>query len=64
MNAIIKTVSITDPIATGIAAYLDEIIALRHDLHQYPELAFQDMARRPEGAVHGAAPCGCAAQRA
>ena len=42
MNAIIKTVSITDPIATGIAAYLDEIIALRHDLHQYPELAFQE----------------------
>ncbi|MBB3569550.1 M20 aminoacylase family protein [Rhizobium sp. BK491] len=42
MNAIIKTVSITDPIATGIAAYLDEIVALRHDLHQYPELAFQE----------------------
>ncbi|AGB74707.1 MULTISPECIES: M20 aminoacylase family protein [Rhizobium] len=42
MNAIIKTASITDPIETGIAAYLDEIIALRHDLHQYPELAFQE----------------------
>ncbi|MGY5777508.1 M20 aminoacylase family protein [Rhizobium sp. LEGMi135b] len=42
MNAIIKTASITDPIETGIAVYLDEIIALRHDLHQYPELAFQE----------------------
>ncbi|ASW08477.1 M20 aminoacylase family protein [Rhizobium sp. 11515TR] len=42
MNAIIKTASITDPIETGIAAYLDEIVALRHDLHQYPELAFQE----------------------
>ncbi|MGN6779347.1 amidohydrolase, partial [Rhizobium sp.] len=42
MNAIIKTASITDPIETGIAIYLDEIIALRHDLHQYPELAFQE----------------------
>ncbi|SCB25650.1 M20 aminoacylase family protein [Rhizobium hainanense] len=42
MNAIIKTASITDPIETGIALYLDEIIALRHDLHQYPELAFQE----------------------
>ena len=42
MNAIIKPASVTDQIETGIAAYLDEIIALRHDLHQYPELAFQE----------------------
>ncbi len=42
MNAIIKPASVADQIETGIAAYLDEIIALRHDLHQYPELAFQE----------------------
>ncbi|MBN8948937.1 MULTISPECIES: M20 aminoacylase family protein [unclassified Rhizobium] len=42
MNAIIKTASISDPVERGIAAYLDEIIELRHDLHQYPELAFQE----------------------
>ncbi|GES42449.1 hippurate hydrolase [Rhizobium dioscoreae] len=42
MNAIIKPALVTDQIETGIAAYLDEIIALRHDLHQYPELAFQE----------------------
>ncbi|NTJ62725.1 amidohydrolase [Agrobacterium rhizogenes] len=42
MNAIIKTPSAADQIEAGIAAYLDEIIALRHDLHQYPELAFQE----------------------
>lgn len=33
---------INDPVSQGIATYLDEIIALRHDLHQYPELAFQE----------------------
>lgn len=42
MNAIIKPASVTDQIETRIAAYLDEIVALRHDLHQYPELAFQE----------------------
>ncbi len=42
MNAIIKTPSVSDPVETGIASYLDEIVALRHDLHQYPELAFQE----------------------
>lgn len=42
MNAIIKPASVADQIETGIAAYLDEIIALRRDLHQYPELAFQE----------------------
>lgn len=31
-----------DPVERGIAASLDEIIAFRHDLHQYPELAFQE----------------------
>ncbi|KAA1180335.1 amidohydrolase [Rhizobium tropici] len=42
MNAIITPPLDADQIETGIAAYLDEIIALRHDLHQYPELAFQE----------------------
>lgn len=42
MNVIPKPSRSYDPIETGIAAYLDEFIALRHDLHQYPELAFQE----------------------
>ena len=31
-----------DPVEAGIAVYLEEIIALRRDLHQHPELAFQE----------------------
>lgn len=42
MNVIIKTGFANDPVERGIFAYLDEIIALRRDLHQYPELAFQE----------------------
>lgn len=42
MNVITKTSRSHDRIEVGIAAYLDEFIALRHDLHQYPELAFQE----------------------
>ncbi|WP_349434792.1 M20 aminoacylase family protein [Pararhizobium sp. A13] len=42
MNVIAQTPRLNDPIERGIAAYLDEIVALRHDLHQYPELAFQE----------------------
>lgn len=42
MNVITKTSRSHDPVETGIAAHLDEFIALRHDLHQYPELAFQE----------------------
>ncbi|OBZ94632.1 amidohydrolase [Pararhizobium polonicum] len=42
MNVIAQTPRLNDPVERGIAAYLDEIIALRHDLHQYPELAFQE----------------------
>ncbi len=42
MNAIVKPALLNDPVERGIATYLDEIIALRHDLHQYPELAFQE----------------------
>jgi hippurate hydrolase len=43
MNIIAQNPSSNDPVEKGIAAYLDEIIALRHDLHQYPELAFQEL---------------------
>ncbi|TBA09192.1 M20 aminoacylase family protein [Rhizobium ruizarguesonis] len=43
MNIIAQNPRSNDPVEKGIAAYLDEIIALRHDLHQYPELAFQEL---------------------
>ncbi|MGO7367992.1 M20 aminoacylase family protein [Rhizobium ruizarguesonis] len=43
MNIIAQNPCSKDPVEKGIAAYLDEIIALRHDLHQYPELAFQEL---------------------
>ncbi|MGO7539068.1 M20 aminoacylase family protein [Rhizobium ruizarguesonis] len=43
MNIITQNPRSKDPVEKGIAAYLDEIIALRHDLHQYPELAFQEL---------------------
>ncbi|MBY3542801.1 amidohydrolase [Rhizobium laguerreae] len=43
MNIIAHNPRSNDPVERGIAAYLDEIIALRHDLHQYPELAFQEL---------------------
>ncbi|MGO7896131.1 M20 aminoacylase family protein [Rhizobium ruizarguesonis] len=43
MNIIAQNPRSKDPVEKGIAAYLDEIIALRHDLHQYPELAFQEL---------------------
>ncbi|QND18616.1 amidohydrolase (plasmid) [Rhizobium leguminosarum bv. trifolii] len=43
MNIIAHNPRSNDPVEKGIAAYLDEIIALRHDLHQYPELAFQEL---------------------
>ena len=42
MNVITKTSRSHDRVEIGIAAHLDEFIALRHDLHQYPELAFQE----------------------
>lgn len=42
MNVVTKPSRSHDPVETGIAAHLDEFIALRHDLHQYPELAFQE----------------------
>lgn len=42
MNVIAPISGSNDPVESGIAAYLDEIIALRRDLHQYPELAFQE----------------------
>lgn len=43
MDIIAQNPRSNDPVERGIAAYLDEIIALRHDLHQYPELAFQEL---------------------
>jgi hippurate hydrolase len=42
MNVIAHAARSNDPVERGISAYLDEIIAFRHDLHQYPELAFQE----------------------
>ncbi|KQV34608.1 MULTISPECIES: M20 aminoacylase family protein [unclassified Rhizobium] len=42
MNVTVSPSSVQDPIERGIAAYLDEIVALRRDLHQYPELAFRE----------------------
>nr|WP_298100886.1 M20 aminoacylase family protein [uncultured Shinella sp.] len=42
MNAIVHPPRLDDPVDQGIAAYIDEIIALRRDLHRYPELAFQE----------------------
>ncbi|WP_439623465.1 M20 aminoacylase family protein [Shinella sp.] len=42
MNALTPPPRLSDPVEQGIAAFLDEIVALRRDLHQYPELAFQE----------------------
>lgn len=36
------SVSASDPVARGIEARLDEFIALRHDIHAHPELAFNE----------------------
>ena len=42
MNAFTQPLRAPDPVEAGIAIHLDEFIALRHDLHRYPELAFQE----------------------
>ncbi|MBB3657789.1 hippurate hydrolase [Rhizobium sp. BK650] len=42
MNLLAQPSRSHDRIETGIAAHLNEFIALRRDLHQYPELAFQE----------------------
>ena len=42
MNIIAQTPRLNDSVDQGIAAYLDEFVALRRNLHQYPELAFQE----------------------
>lgn len=42
MNILTPNSLIQDTVERGIAAYLPEIIALRHDLHRHPELAFQE----------------------
>ncbi|MFS8112532.1 M20 family metallopeptidase [Rhizobium jaguaris] len=42
MNVITQHHRPADDIEKGIASFIDEIIALRRDLHRYPELAFQE----------------------
>lgn len=42
MNMIVKDTQAGDAVERGIGAYLDEIVALRHDLHRHPELAFHE----------------------
>lgn len=42
MNAIPKNVHTQDPVEKVIDGFIGEFIALRQDLHQYPELAFQE----------------------
>ncbi|KAA0693351.1 amidohydrolase [Neorhizobium sp. P12A] len=42
MNAFAPVPRKPDPIEEGIAAHIEDFIALRRDLHQYPELAFQE----------------------
>ncbi|MEZ2218828.1 M20 aminoacylase family protein [Rhizobium sp. RCC_161_2] len=43
MNVISQHHRLADDIEKGIASFIDEIIELRHDLHRYPELAFQEL---------------------
>ncbi|CAN7640766.1 M20 family metallopeptidase [Rhizobium rhizogenes] len=43
MNVISQHHRPADDIEKGIASFIDEIIELRHDLHRYPELAFQEL---------------------
>ncbi len=42
MNINVKDAQPGDAVERGIGAYLDEIVALRHDLHQHPELSFHE----------------------
>ena len=42
MNARVQTPPGHDRVEQGIASFLGEFVALRHDLHQYPELAFRE----------------------
>ncbi|WP_331376085.1 M20 aminoacylase family protein [Sinorhizobium chiapasense] len=43
MNAITNNAHFIDDVEQGIAAYIGEMIELRHDLHRNPELAFQEV---------------------
>ena len=31
------------PILTGLAAYTDELVAIRRDIHAHPDLGFQEV---------------------
>lgn len=42
MNTFVPFSRVPDQIEKGIAAHIEDFIALRRDLHQYPELAFQE----------------------
>ncbi|MBB3609346.1 M20 aminoacylase family protein [Rhizobium sp. BK602] len=42
MNVVTQHHRPADDIDKGIASFIEEIIELRHDLHRYPELAFQE----------------------
>ena len=42
MNLILTDTQRSAAVERGLAAFIDEIVAIRRDLHQHPELAFQE----------------------